>query len=74
MNIIAQDISTRIYTQDYSLFVSVLIGTATGLIIKYLLDKKIIFIYQTQNILHDTRIFYHLCSDGHCYNINILGN
>jgi len=57
MNIMAQDISTRIYTQDYSLIVSVLVGTATGLIIKYLLDKKFIFKYQARNFLHDTHMF-----------------
>ena len=57
MNILVQDISIRVYTQNYSLVVSVLMGTATGLIIKYLLDKKFIFKYQARNLLHDTWMF-----------------
>lgn len=36
---------------------SILAGTAVGLPIKYVLDKKYIFRFTAQNVLHDTRLF-----------------
>lgn len=56
-NIGSQEISIRIYTGIYSVVLSILIGTATGLIVKYLLDKKYIFQFQTKNAAHNTQTF-----------------
>jgi putative flippase GtrA len=56
-NIGSQDISIRLYVGEHSLVVSVLIGTAVGLIVKYILDKKYIFQYQVKNVSHDTQTF-----------------
>lgn len=56
-NISSQDISLRLYDGLYSVMASVLVGTAVGLIVKYILDKKYIFQFQAKNSLHDTQIF-----------------
>ncbi|WP_028487100.1 GtrA family protein [Thiomicrorhabdus chilensis] len=57
-NILSQDLSIRIYSGAYSVVFSVLVGTAVGLVVKYGLDKKYIFKYQTADLQHDTRTFY----------------
>ena len=56
-NIGSQDISLRLYNGLYSVIASVIVGTAVGLVVKYLLDKKYIFQYQPKNALHDTQTF-----------------
>lgn len=56
-NIISQDISLRLYAGEYSIFLSILVGTFIGLIVKYKLDKEFIFCYQTKNIIHNTQTF-----------------
>lgn len=56
-NIGSQEISIHIYSGIYGIFLSVMVGTAVGLITKYLLDKRFIFRYRTRDIGHGTRIF-----------------
>ncbi|SDI37203.1 GtrA family protein [Pseudomonas panipatensis] len=56
-NIGAQDISVRIYTGPLSILLSVILGTAVGLIAKYILDKRYIFRFKTRNTLHDGQVF-----------------
>lgn len=56
-NIGSQDISLGLYDGIYSVAVSVLVGTAVGLVVKYILDKKYIFQYQVRNAAQDTRLF-----------------
>jgi putative flippase GtrA len=56
-NILSQDLSVSFYQGQHSLTLSILIGTAVGLGVKYFLDKKYIFYYQTQNMAHDTQLF-----------------
>lgn len=56
-NIGSQEISLRIYAGLYSVSVSVLIGTAVGLMVKYILDKKYIFQYKVTSGTHDTWTF-----------------
>ncbi|MDD2770302.1 MAG: GtrA family protein [Methylococcus sp.] len=56
-NIGSQDIFTRFYQGIYNVTVSVFVGTAVGLIVKYLLDKKYIFRFQAKGLAHDTRTF-----------------
>lgn len=57
-NILAQELSLRIYAAEFAVTLSILVGTAVGLVVKYGLDKKYIFQYQTQTLAHDTRTFY----------------
>ncbi len=56
-NIGSQDISTRLYEGPYHLILAVFIGTGIGLVVKYILDKKYIFKYQTSNAAHDRKTF-----------------
>ena len=56
-NILAQDIFSYIYSGPFYILVSIIIGTCVGLVIKYILDKKYIFKYKTQNAQHDGKIF-----------------
>jgi putative flippase GtrA len=56
-NIATQDISIHIYVGVYSLMLSVVAGTAVGLILKYILDKRYIFRFQTRNITHNSKLF-----------------
>lgn len=56
-NIGSQDISLRLYDGFYSVVTSVFVGTAIGLVVKYVLDKKYIFQFQIRNAVHDTQTF-----------------
>lgn len=56
-NIGSQDITLRIYDGLYAVTISVFVGTITGLVVKYVLDKKYIFNYRVKNLSHDTRTF-----------------
>ncbi len=56
-NIGTQDIVSRNYWGPYSLSFSILLGTAVGLIVKYVLDKHFIFKFKAKNIAHDGRTF-----------------
>lgn len=57
VNIGFQDITVRIYAGPYAISLSMLVGTATGLIAKYLLDKRYIFQFETHSKAHDLRTF-----------------
>jgi len=56
-NIAAQDITIHIYAGVYSILLSVAVGTAAGLVIKYILDKRYIFRFQTWNTSHNGKVF-----------------
>lgn len=56
-NLGTQELSTLIYSGSYSLFLSIILGTGTGLVVKYLLDKHYIFKYQTQSHSHNGQTF-----------------
>jgi putative flippase GtrA len=56
-NIGSQDIAIRLYDGVYAVTLSVLGGTAVGLLVKYLLDKKYIFRFRVKGLAHDTRTF-----------------
>ena len=57
-NIGSQDIAFRIYQGSYNLWLAILVGTAVGLVVKYFLDKRYIFQYQTTSIQHGSKTFY----------------
>lgn len=56
-NIGAQDLSIRIYAGPHGVPVSVAVGTAVGLVLKYVLDKRYIFRFRARDALHDGRTF-----------------
>lgn len=56
-NLGAQDLLIRAYSGTYGISTSIIAGTATGLIVKYLLDKRYIFRLKTQNVAHDAQTF-----------------
>ena len=57
INIGAQYISLIIYSGQYSLYLAMAWGTLSGLIVKYILDKKYIFQVQTKDIKEDASKF-----------------
>lgn len=56
-NICAQDVFLRIYNGAFAIGASVLIGTSTGLLLKYALDKRFIFRFQAKSLGHDSKVF-----------------
>lgn len=56
-NIGAQDGLLRLYSGSYAVPLSILVGTAVGLVVKYLLDKRYIFHFRAQNAAHDGQTF-----------------
>ncbi len=64
INIGTQEISVQAYTDIYSIELSILAGTFTGLLSKYILDKKYIFAYETRSLAHDTQKFIIYTSMG----------
>ena len=54
INIGAQYMSLIIYSGQYSLYLAMFWGTLTGLIVKYILDKKYIFQFQTKSAKEDS--------------------
>lgn len=57
INLFTQFISLAIYSQDFSLFIAMFFGTLTGLIAKYILDKKYIFYYVVKDKKEDSQKF-----------------
>ena len=57
VNILVQDIMTYLYTGLFYTFISILMGTAAGLVVKYVLDKKYIFKYKPENVKQDGKVF-----------------
>ena len=57
VNIVSQDITMRIYTGLFAIYVSIAVGTLTGLVTKYLLDKKYIFAYRASSLVDDRATF-----------------
>lgn len=56
-NLLAQMTSIRLYEGWHAIEISVLIGTATGLPIKYILEKKWVFNFKADNLRHDSLLF-----------------
>ncbi|HIE40692.1 MAG TPA: GtrA family protein [Thiomicrorhabdus sp.] len=57
VNIGSQEITFQLYQGSFAIMLSILVGTAAGLVLKYWLDKRYIFQYQTQNIQHGSKTF-----------------
>lgn len=56
-NIISQDALLRLYGGPGHLWASVVFGTAVGLMLKYVLDKRYIFRFRARNAAHEGRTF-----------------
>jgi putative flippase GtrA len=56
-NIAAQDAALHLYSGVADVVLSVVVGTGTGLVTKYVLDKKYIFGFRAKNAAHDGRTF-----------------
>jgi putative flippase GtrA len=57
INLGSQELSLAIYQRSFALYVSILTGTATGLISKFLLDKIYIFGYRSKSLGDDISKF-----------------
>ena len=57
INIGAQIVSIWAYAGSYAVEVSILIGTAAGLPLRYLLEKRYIFSFKSNNMKHDGQLF-----------------
>ena len=57
-NIWSQDLTNRIYQGPFEIWLGIFIGTGVGLVVKYFLDKRYIFKYQTTSIQHGSKTFY----------------
>lgn len=57
VNIGSQMLSMWLYRGAHAVEISMLVGTAAGLPLRYLLEKRYIFAYQSKNIAHDGQLF-----------------
>ena len=57
-NLLSQELMTHLYTGPYSIKLSIIVGTGTGLVCKYILDKRYIFSYQTSSLKHEGKTFF----------------
>ena len=56
-NILAQYICNYLYSGDFSILISIIMGTGFGLVVKYILDKKYIFYYVVKDKKEDSQKF-----------------
>ncbi len=56
-NIGSQDLFLRWYHYHYAIILSVLVGTIVGLVVKYWLDKRFIFRFNTSSVGEDSWLF-----------------
>ena len=57
INIISQMISIWAYKGPFSIEISIFVGTATGLPLRYFLEKRYIFNFTSRNLVHDGKLF-----------------
>jgi putative flippase GtrA len=57
INIGSQALTIWLYKGLYAVQLSVLVGTAAGIPVKYVLEKKLVFNFKADNLGHDTRLF-----------------
>ena len=56
-NIGTQELATRLYAGPFAIVLAMLAGTAVGLVVKYVLDKRYIFRFRARDLGHDSRTF-----------------
>ncbi|MBA2672171.1 GtrA family protein [Ramlibacter sp.] len=57
LNIAVQAFAMWLYRGPYAIPLSVLAGTAAGLPLKYVLEKRLIFSFRARDLAHDGRMF-----------------
>lgn len=57
VNIGCQALVIWLYNGSFAVPLSILVGTAAGLPIKYVLEKRHIFSFESDNLAHDGRLF-----------------
>lgn len=57
INIGSQMLSMWVYKESYAVEISILVGTAAGLPLRYFLEKRYIFSFKSHNIRHDGQLF-----------------
>ena len=57
INIGFQIFSIWLYDGPYAVELSIIVGTAAGLPLRYLLEKRYIFAFKSKDIVHDGRLF-----------------
>ena len=57
INIASQMLSIWIYEGPLSVEISILVGTAMGLPLRYFLEKRYIFKFTSKNLVHDGKLF-----------------
>jgi predicted membrane protein len=57
-NICLQDLISRLYGGPFELYVCMASGTLGGLVVKYFLDRKYIFYYQTSGLSEEGEKFF----------------
>ena len=57
INIGSQMLSIWIYEGPFSVEISILVGTAMGLPLRYFLEKRYIFNFTSKNLVHDGKLF-----------------
>lgn len=56
-NLLSQYFSFRMYSGKFDIFLALTVGTFVGLVVKYLLDKKFIFYYETKKKSENAKKF-----------------
>lgn len=57
VNIGTQALTVLLYQGPYSVPASVVLGTATGLLCKYFLDKRFVFRHSSESVSHEAKTF-----------------
>ena len=57
INIGSQIVSIWVYKGPFSVEISILVGTAMGLPLRYFLEKRYIFNFTSKNLVHDGKLF-----------------
>jgi len=57
INIGSQMLSIWVYEGPFSVEISILVGTAMGLPLRYFLEKRYIFNFTSKNLVHDGKLF-----------------
>jgi len=56
-NIGSQALFISLYNGLYAIPLSILVGTAVGMPVKYVLEKRYIFSFKADNLIHDWKLF-----------------
>lgn len=54
---LASAVLARVLSPSYAIVAALLVGTVIGVVVKYALDKRYIFRYQTTSVGHEARTF-----------------